>query len=175
MPSISEAYSTTALSVSISASGVPTSTFWPTATSQVAIAASVTPVSTSGMRIVVAISAPPIPARSRSMPATTSSVRAIAARSSTFEMLGLASLPVTRCTGWSSQSKKRRWISSASHPPYEVPCAPCSTISTALVFLIDSPIVSQSSDARSSQRRSMTSASIPVCSIASTQWCTIDR
>ena len=43
--------------------------------------------------------APPIPARRRSMPATTSSVRAIAARSSTFEMLGLASLPVTRCTG----------------------------------------------------------------------------
>ena len=59
----------------------------------------------------------PKPARTRSMPATTSSVRAIAARSSTFEMLGLASEPVTRCTGWSSQSKKRRWISSASQPP----------------------------------------------------------
>ena len=59
----------------------------------------------------------PKPARTRSRPATTSSVRAIAARSSTLEMLGLASAPVTRCTGWSSQSKKRRWISSASQPP----------------------------------------------------------
>ena len=59
----------------------------------------------------------PKPVRTRSRPATTSSVRAIAARSSTFEMLGLASEPDTRCTGWSSQSKKRRWTSSASQPP----------------------------------------------------------
>ena len=59
----------------------------------------------------------PRPARTRSSPAATSSVRAIAARSRTLEMLGLASEPVTRCTGWSSQSKKRRWISSASQPP----------------------------------------------------------
>ena len=47
-------------------------------------------------------------------------------------------------TGWSSQSKKRRWISSASQPPYEVPRAPCSTMSTVLVLRMLSPIVSQS-------------------------------
>src|SRR6478609_7771894 len=56
----------------------------------------------------------PNPTRTASSPATTSSVRAIAARSSTREMLGEASPPVTRATGWSSQSKYRRWISSAS-------------------------------------------------------------
>ena len=71
--------------------------FWPTATSQVAIAASVTPASTSGIRMTVAIRLRPFRRARRSMPATTSSVRAIAARSSTFEMLGLASPPVTRC------------------------------------------------------------------------------
>ena len=91
--------------------------------------------------------------------ATTSSVWAIAARSSTLLMLGDASPPVTRCTGWSSQSKNRRWISSASQPPYDVPSAPCSAISTLLVFLMLSPMVSQSMLARSSQRRSITSAS----------------
>ena len=55
---------------------------------------------------------------------TTSSRWAIAARSSTLLMLGDASPPVTRWIGWSSQSKKRRWISSASQPPYEVPTRP---------------------------------------------------
>ena len=66
-----------------------------------------------------------------------------------------------RPAGRASRSS-RRWISSASQPPYDVPRAPCSTMSTALVFLrMLSPIVSQSSDARSSQRRSMTSASMP--------------
>jgi hypothetical protein len=34
-----------------------------------------------------------------------------------FEHAGDASPPVTRSIGWSSQSKKRRWISSASQPP----------------------------------------------------------
>ena len=90
-------------------------------------------------------------------------------------MLGLASPPVTRCTGWSRKSKKRRWISSASQPPYDVPSAPCSTMSTAFVLRMLSPTVSQSSDARSSQRRSTTSASTPVCSTASRQWRTIER
>src|SRR5690606_18732389 len=118
---------------------------------------------------------PPHPSRTRSRPAMTSSVRAIAARSSTFEMLGLASPPVTRSIGWSRWSKNRRWISSASQPPYEVPRAPCSTISTLLVLRMLSPMVSQSMDARSSQRRSTTSASMPDCSAASTQCCTIDR
>ncbi len=50
----------------------------------------------------------PIPIRIFSRPATTSSVLAIAARSSTFEMLGDASCPDTRSTGWSSQSKSLR-------------------------------------------------------------------
>lgn len=43
--------------------------------------------------------------------------RAQAAASSTFEIEGEASPPCTRFTGWSSQSKKRRWISSARKPP----------------------------------------------------------
>ena len=42
---------------------------------------------------------------------------AMAARSRTLLMLGDASPPVTRSTGWSSQSNRRRWISSASQPP----------------------------------------------------------
>ncbi len=50
----------------------------------------------------------PIPARTFSRPATTSSVLAMAARSSTLEMLGDASVPDTRSTGWSSQSKSLR-------------------------------------------------------------------
>ena len=117
-PASSALYSTIAFSVSISASGSPTATVSPGATSQLAMAASVAPASTLGIRTTDAISRPfPKPARTRSRPAATSSVRAIAARSSTFEMLGLASEPVTRCTGWSSQSKKRRWTSSASQPP----------------------------------------------------------
>jgi hypothetical protein len=48
----------------------------------------------------------------------------IAARSSTLLMLGDASPPVTRSIGRSSQSNSRRPISSASHPPYEVPTGP---------------------------------------------------
>ena len=48
----------------------------------------------------------------------------MAARSSTLLMLGEAVAPVTRPMGASSQSKSRRWISSASQPPYEVPTAP---------------------------------------------------
>ena len=74
-------------------------------------------------------------------------------------MLGDASPPVTRSTGWSSQSKNRRWISSASQPPYDVPTAPCSAMSTRLVLRMLAPMVSQSMLARSSQRRSITSAS----------------
>ena len=92
----------------------------------------------------------------------------MAARSSTLLMLGEASPPVTRCTGESSQSKKRRWISSASQPPYDVPTAPCSAISTLLVLRMLAPMVSQSMLARSSQRRSITSAStLPSASTAS--------
>ena len=59
----------------------------------------------------------PKPSRTRSSPATMSSVVAIAACSSTREIDGDDSAPVTRCTGWSSQSKKRRCTSSASQPP----------------------------------------------------------
>ena len=153
----------------------------PGPTSQFAMAASVASASTLGIRTTEAISRSPplrndLPIRPHPLqPATTSSVRAIAARSSTREIDGLASPPVTRCTGWSSQSKKRRWISSASQPPYDVPTAPCSTISTAFVFLICRPTVSQSSEARSRKRRSMSSASIPVSSIAARAWETIDR
>ena len=117
MPASSAPYSTTAFSVSISATGWPTTSSSPGATSQVWSDASVAPAITDGIRTTIAISAPPRPMRMRSRPATTSSVRAIAARSSTFEMLGLASPPVTRSIGWSSQSKKRRCSSSASHPP----------------------------------------------------------
>ena len=76
-------------------------------------------------------------------------------------MLGDDSLPWTRAIGASSQSKYRRWISSASQPPYDVRSEPCSTISTLLVFLMLASIVSQSRLARSSQRRSMTSPSTP--------------
>ena len=124
------------------------------------------------MRIVVAISAPPASARTalaaprRPLRCGRSPRARAPARCD-----GDDSPPVTRCTGWSSQSKRRRWISSASQPPYDVPRAPCSTISTALVFLTDASIVSQSSEARSSQRRSMTSASMPVCSTASRLCC----
>src|SRR5690606_8168238 len=107
--------------------------------------------------------------------AATSAVLASAACSSTLEMLGDDSEPCTRVTGASSQSKYLRWISSASHPPYDVPAEPCSTTSTLLVLRIDSPSVSQSTLARSSQRRSTTSASTPASSAASTQRWTIDR
>ena len=49
-PASSAPYSTTAFSVSISASGVPTETLSPGATSQVAMAASDAPASTLGIR-----------------------------------------------------------------------------------------------------------------------------
>lgn len=98
-----------------------------------------------------------------------------AARSSTLLTLGAASPPVTRITGASSQSKNRRWISSDNHAPYDVPTAPCSTMSTLLVFFTLASIVAQSRLAWSSQRRSMTSASIPACSTASTQRGTMER
>src|SRR6185436_19666705 len=91
--------------------------------------------------------------------AATSASFAIAALSSTLLMLGDASPPVTRQTGPSRRSKKRRWISSASHPPYDVPRAPCSATRILLVLVRLASIVSQSMLARSSQRRSMTSAS----------------
>ena len=136
-----------------------------TATGQPARVADVVAAAISGMRSSSGMSVPHDRVSARS---TTSSVFAMAARSSTLLMLGDASPPVTRCTGWSSQSKKRRWISSASQPPYDVPRAPCSAISTLLVFRMLSPMVSQSMLARSSQRRSMTSASTsPTCSTAS--------
>src|SRR3546814_7321175 len=63
----------------------------------------------------------------------------------------------------------------SSDLPYEVPCAPCSTISTLLVFCMLAPMVSQSMLARSSQRKSMTSASTPVCSTASRLCATMDK
>ena len=107
--------------------------------------------------------------------AATSSRRAIAARSSTLLMLGEASPPVTRSTGAVQPVEDRRWISSASQPPYDVPTAPCSTISTRLVLRMLAPSVSQSRLARSSHRRSITSASTPVASTAASDSATIDR
>ena len=59
----------------------------------------------------------PKPARMPSRAAAMSSALAIAACSSTLEIDGDDSVPCTRCTGWSSQSKNRRCTSSASHPP----------------------------------------------------------
>ena len=116
-PSVSASTSTTALSVSIVTIASPAANSSPTATIQVERTASVASAAISGIR---RISARPSPAISRSL-AATSSLRAMAARSSTLLMLGDASPPVTRSTGWSSQSKKRRWISSDSQPPYDVP------------------------------------------------------
>ncbi len=117
IPSTSAAYSTRAFSVSISASGSP-------------IAICVAHRDQPGLDDRLAgvgghLRHPhhgghqrcPIPTRIFSRPATTSSVLAIAARSSTLEMLGDASSPDTRSTGWSSQSKSLRCISSASQPP----------------------------------------------------------
>ena len=117
-PSTSAPYSTTAFSVSISASGVTDGDCLLAGDQPgLAMTASVAPASTLGHPHHRGHQRRPPTPRPVSRPATTSSVRAIAARSSTFEMLGRASAPVTRCTGWSSQSKKRRWISSASQPP----------------------------------------------------------
>ena len=85
--------------------------------SQVWIAASVTPASTSGIRTMVAISdRPALRARARVRRRPLRCGRSRRARAP-WRCSGLASPPVTRSTGWSSQSKKRRWISSASHPP----------------------------------------------------------
>ncbi len=52
---------------------------------------------------------------------------------------------------------------------------PCSTMSTAFVLAILAPTVRQSRLARSRKRRSMSSASTPVCSIACRACSTIER
>ena len=95
--------------------------------------------------VVMGVQARARPARPwpRRMPASISPGRAKAACSSTFEIEGEASPPWTRMIGWSSQSKTRRYNSSARKPPYEVPSAPCSTISTLLVLRIEASMVPQ--------------------------------
>ena len=116
-PSVSASTSTTAFAVSTVATTSRADTDAFSATDQLDSTASVVPVAISGIRSSSGTAQAPDVGEIWRSAVTTSSDRAIAARSSTLLIDGDASPPVTRSTGWSSQSKNRRWISSASQPP----------------------------------------------------------
>ena len=124
IPGSSAWYSTIAFSVSISAMASPTATRSPGPTSQLAMAASVASASTLGIRTTEAISVtvrpgPHLPESGPDALQPGSDLlgprdrRPLEYPGDRRRRLAAG----TRCTGWSSQSKNRRWISSASHPP----------------------------------------------------------